>query len=282
MGAAKGLTMTKTPPTQQELWNNRTGEKWVAFQPELDVMLANVTTRLMARAAIQPGERVLDIGCGTGQSCALALEQGATVTGVDVSGPMLKLAAKRLGERATLCLADAGQWVADKPFDIALSRFGVMFFDDPVAAMTRIRGNLKPGGRLVFCCWQAMALNDWANVPAQAIADLLDPAPPSDPLTPGPFAFADDERLHLILAAAGYTNIEIVPLTVDIVLTDQGGPDHAARLTAQIGPAAAAMAAWDEARKATAFAHIRDAIAARCNADRVVLSGAIWLVRAQA
>lgn len=272
--------MQASLPTQQELWNNRTGKKWVTFQPELDVMLEYVTARLMERAAIQPGDRVLDIGCGTGQTCALAFEQGATVTGVDVSGPMLRLAAKRLGDRAELILADAAQWSGKVLFDVAISRFGVMFFDDPVAAMAQIRSNLKSGGRLVFCCWQALALNDWANVPLLAIADLLDAAAPGNPFAPGPFAFADGERLHTILTDAGFVDIEIAPLSVDIIVADHGGPTRAARLATQIGPAAATMGEWEDARKAAAVERIQVAFTARCNTDRVTLPGAIWLVNA--
>ena len=169
------------------------------------------------------GERALDIGCGCGHtSLALATRVGpeGAVTGVDVSAPMLKVA-KTLADTAgddsapTVFLeADAQTHTFHAPhYDVVFSRFGVMFFEDPVAAFTNIRSAMSPTGRLAFCCWQPRAVNPVMTVPAMAALELL-PAPPQPPpRTPGPFAFEEADYVDAILQEAGYRDICISPLS---------------------------------------------------------------------
>jgi len=116
---------------QKEYWNDNAGEKWAEQQVALDAMLSPVTRLLMDTVDVQPEERVLDIGCGTGETGLIAADTGALVTGVDISQPMLEIAKTRLGDRADLLIADASEYQAEIPFDLIMSRFGVMFFDDP-------------------------------------------------------------------------------------------------------------------------------------------------------
>ena len=187
---------TDTNRAQIDYWNGRAGAKWSARQAELDAMLAPVTAELKARVGSVAGLRVLDIGCGTGETCSIWLAGGAQVTGVDVSAPMLSSAAQRLQGQVKLVLADASVWRGEAPFDLAVSRFGVMFFADPDAAFANIASNLRPGGRLVFACWRALRENEWAAKPLNAIRELLPPAPAPAPNAPGTFAFADGDRLH--------------------------------------------------------------------------------------
>lgn len=273
--------MTEQNQPQIDLWNGRVGEKWAALQPALDGMLAAVTAALRAQVGPVRGLRVLDVGCGAGTTCLGWLADGAEVTGVDVSGPMLAVAAARTGGRARLLEADAAEWRGEVPFDLVVSQFGVMFFADPVAAFSNLAANLRPGGRLVFACWREPAENAWATVPVGSIRDLLPPAPPADPHAPGPFALADRDRLAALLTEAGLAEVGIASVEVPICLAAEGGTAAAVRFALQIGPAASALAEADNAVRAAAAARIEAALAPHAQDGRVELRGAIWLVDAR-
>jgi SAM-dependent methyltransferase len=166
----------------------------------------------LAAAAVRPGERVIDVGCGCGDTAlSLADTVGPTgaVFGVDVSGPMLNVARRRGAGRTNLRLAeaDASCAVLPSPADLLFSRFGVMFFNDPAAAFSHLRGALAPGGRLAFVCWRARDLNPWVSVPLLAAQAALGLHPEADPHAPGPFAFADQAWVDAILQTAGFTGI---------------------------------------------------------------------------
>jgi len=215
--------VSRSNEAQIEYWNGRAGSKWAALQVHLDMMLSPVTAELKARAGQLAGQRVLDIGCGTGETCTIWLAGGAEVTGVDVSAPMLAVAAERTAGNARLVEADASAWMGDAPFDLAVSRFGVMFFDAPDQAFATIAANLRPGGRLLFACWRTPAENEWATTPLAAVRDLLPEAAPPAPHAPGPFALADRERLEGILRRAGFTEITIRPFDCSVCLAREGG-----------------------------------------------------------
>jgi SAM-dependent methyltransferase len=272
--------MTRANEAQIEFWNGRAAEKWVAEQQAMDAMLAPVTAALTARARVRRGERVLDIGCGTGATCVIWLAEGAEVTGVDVSAPMLAVAAARTAGKAELVEADASAWVGDAPFDLAVSRFGVMFFDAPESAFTRIAANLRPGGRLVFVCWRAVAHNPWVSTPMGAIRDLLPETPVPDPSAPGPFSLADRGRLAGILESAGFTSVAIDPLDVALGVASEGGAGAAVRFLLELGPAARALAEVDETTRARAAARLLAALLPFERDGRVTLGGAIWVVEA--
>jgi len=265
---------------QKEYWNDRAGEQWVSHQEALDAMLIPVTQLLMNAVAPQKAERLLDIGCGTGETSLMAANAGATVTGVDISEPMLALAKQRLGDQADMQAADASEWQADEPFDVIMSRFGVMFFDDPVAAFSNICSNLKPGGRMIFACWQAPQENEWVMLPMSAIIPLLPEPPQSDPEAPGPFALADPERLRGILSDAGFDDIQIEPHGVPITLAHEGGLKTAVEFSSQIGPAAKAMAEVDEVTRSKILVALSETLAPHVDGEKLALDGGIFIVRA--
>ena len=265
---------------QIDYWNGRAGEKWAAMQVALDAMLTPVTAALKERVGAVTGKRVLDIGCGAGETCTIWLDGGAQVTGLDVSAPMLAVAKARTGGRAELIRADASVWRADAPFDLAVSRFGVMFFDAPEAAFASIAANVRPGGRLVFVCWRASAENEWVTVPMDAIRALLPEVPPPAPDAPGPFALADRDRLGGMLARAGFSSVAIEPLDLAVCLAQEGGVDAAVQLVKQLGPAGRALAEAGEEVAAAATAPLAEALAPHDKDGRVTLGGAIWLVEA--
>lgn len=271
---------------QLDYWNTTAGETWSALQDKLDRMIEPLGERAMAALAPQLGERLIDIGCGCGQTTlSLAAQVGPSgqVLGVDISRPMLSVARRRIEAQgltqASLVEADA-QTCAFEPGarDAAFSRFGVMFFEDPAAAFANIRSGLKSGGRLAFVCWRPFAEQAWMGVPfAAALAHLPPPAPPPDPNAPGPFAFADPDRVRAILTAAGFVGVEIAPHDAPIGAADL---DQAVELALKVGPLSALLREAPDATEAVTAA-VRQTLAAHAGPDGVRLGSATWIVAAR-
>lgn len=206
-------------------WNGATGEKWVRNADRLDSMMAGFLPDIVESAGISAGQRVLDLGCGGGSlsfAAEAATDADGRVTGIDVSGPLLTLARQRAdarGSKAVFEQVDGEDYRAAEPFDAAVSRFGVMFFTNPVVAYSHFRQNLKKDGVLSFVCWQGLMQNDWALVPQMVIRPFLPepPAPPA-PRTPGPFAFAEADWITEIFEKAGWQTPEITTLTKSLPL----------------------------------------------------------------
>ena len=270
--------MSESNKTQIDLWDGRIGEKWVEHQANLDAMLSHVTAEMKLRAGNIANLRVLDIGCGTGETCIQWLEGGAIVTGVDISSPMLALAEKRTHGKATLIKADASTWVSDTPFDLAVSQFGVMFFDNPEAAFKNIAKNIRENGRLLFACWCPPSENPWATTPINSIRTLLPDMPAPDPQAPGPFALADQTRLHNILEHAGFANISIEFFNFPVCMAREGGVEAAAQFATQVGPAGWALADASDELRAKAIERIKAALKPYEKKGVVTLSGSAWIV----
>lgn len=234
---------------QAHYWNSAAGQKWASHQAALDRLLADVRDALIRHAAAHPGARVLDVGCGTGDTTLAFAEQvgpRGEVNGVDISDPLLAIARHRADGRASVgfILADAQTHAFDPGrFDLVASRFGVMFFADPVAAFANLARALRPGGRMVFAAWDAVRENPWMSLSKTAAVARLGPVAPDPPGTPGPFAFADASRVLAILSAAGLINPAVA--TEDLSLTVQGTPAEAAALATTIGPVPRIMAEHD-------------------------------------
>ena len=195
-----GTSSTAAPNADQvAYWNGDAGDKWARLQARLDGLFVPISAAAVAAAAPCQGEHALDIGCGCGAT-VLALAEGVgplgRVTGVDISAPMLavaehRIAASALTQAAVLKADAATEPFAPGSFDLAFSRFGVMFFDAPVEAFINIHRALKPGGRLVFACWRPFKTNPWFSVPYRAAVPHLPEQERPEPEAPGPFAFAD-------------------------------------------------------------------------------------------
>ena len=206
---------------QVEFWNGDAGERWAEYSDRLDDMLLPFAQAILAKAKIASFEDVLDIGCGAGVLSMLAAQAAQSVHGVDISEPLITLAKQRSQniEAVQFALGDAAAIQADKTRDVAISRFGVMFFSDPVSAFRNIRAQLSGAGRMVFACWQAPALNMWARTPLEAAMPFLNAMPPMpEPGTPGPFAFADVDYVASVLSDAGWQNIKLSEWTGDICI----------------------------------------------------------------
>ena len=229
---------------QIEFWSSKAGHKWVARQAELDTLMKPVLDGVLARAELNSGLRVLDIGCGAGAACLAAAEAVGTagaVLGVDVSEPLLTLARKRSAALPQIAFhhGDATTLQLDPPYDRLISRFGVMFFADPVLSFGRMAAQLTPGARISFAAWGQIPENPFFTLPARAARATLGAMPKSDPDAPGPFAFRDPERIQAILTQAGFAEVRCEVAKID--LTPAGSVEDLAQQMCDIGPAGGAI-----------------------------------------
>lgn len=276
---------------QIRYWNEAAGPKWVALQEFIDAQIRPLGLLAMERGGIGAGEHVLDVGCGCGDSTLeIARRVGPTgsVTGIDISKPMLARAAESARAsglaNATFLLADAAtERLPEGRFDVLFSRFGVMFFEDPAAAFANLRRALAPGARLAFVCWRALQENPWMLVPLMAAAQHITLTPPPSPHAPGPFAFADAERVGGILAGAGFADVAFE--RVDETLTVGGSLplEQVVDFLMQMGPTARALLeVGDDQRRAVAAA-VLEAMRPYHTAEHGLrMASAAWIATARA
>lgn len=278
--------MSEDNREQVEYWNGDAGQRWVEAQEWLDATLSPISSALLEKAAARPGERVVDIGCGCGDTSIALAATGADVRGVDISAPMLERAEARArsrtgGGRIVFTRADAATEHFTPDHDLVFSRFGVMFFADPRAAFSNLRAALDPGGRLCFACWQAPRVNPWVAVAVQAVRPFLpEPEEQPDPRAPGPFAFAEQDYVTAILQHAGFAGIGLESFTTDLHVA--GDLDGAITFLTRLGPLARVLVELDETRRQEAIAAVRGALAPYETASGVALGSASWLVTARA
>lgn len=266
-------------------WNGEGGAHWVSQQAHTDAMLAPVAEAIVNQAAPQPHERVLDVGCGCGSTALMLAPRVRHVTGLDISEPMLALARARGAglANAEFIAADAAAFTAAEPYDLLFSRFGVMFFGDPVAAFANLRRAVRPGGRLAFVCWRPISENPWMQVPLHAAyAAGVPRLPKPGPEDPGPFAFADPARVTRILTEAGWPAPRFEPFDAALDIAAGGGLEAAMTQATQIGAASRALHEAPADIRPAAVAAIREALASRLDGGRVALPGAMWLVSCDA
>jgi SAM-dependent methyltransferase len=275
-----------TNADQVAYWNGPTGERWTREQIAIDRAFESLTVRLLERAALRSGERVLDVGCGCGSmslAAADAVGPAGAVLGVDVSVAMLARARERAAGRVGLSFleSDASTHAFEPTFDVAVSRLGVMFFGDPRAAFANLRSALRPGGRLVFVCWRPAADNAWVRVPMEAATRHVPPEPPSAPDAPGPFAFGDAARVERVLTGAGFEGITVSPFDAEVVLSDQG-LDAAVRFAMSAGPTSRLLRDVTDEARARVCGELDATLRPFLRGGRVALGGATWLVHALA
>jgi SAM-dependent methyltransferase len=204
---------------QAEFWS-QLAPTWLEFEDQLERVGGPPGELAMARLELLPGQRVLDPGCGSGRTTlelAARVGPGGEVVGVDISAGMLARARERAARSGTgnveFVYADVQVHESGEArFDAAYSRFGVMFFVDPVAAFANIRKALWPGAVLSFVCWQSVFDNEWMLIPGAAVAGVTGSLPPMPgPDEPGPFSLADPGRVHAVLVAAGFGSVTVAP-----------------------------------------------------------------------
>jgi SAM-dependent methyltransferase len=277
---------------QIEYWNGEAGKRWAQDDDTMARLLRPVCEALLDHAGVEDCVSALDVGCGGGsQSVMLAqrLAAGARVLGVDISQPMLEVArdkANQVGDDgATLdfLLADASSHAfAPDSFDLVFSRFGVMFFDDPVAAFTNLRAAMHPRGRLSFSCWQPLKDNAWSWIPIQAALQYVAPPERTDPHAPGPFAFADPERVRSILDAAGFDKIALHSFTPTLHISEAPTLGESVRELARIGPVARLLTDQEPGVMDSVFAAMEQVLEPYYEAGELKLPAAVWFVTAVA
>jgi SAM-dependent methyltransferase len=285
------MSDAETGPNAAQIayWNSEAGPRWVAMQERMDALLAPLLHAALERARPEAGERVLDIGCGCGATLlelAGRIGSGGSVLGVDVSAPMLGRARERVQANALahvrLTLSDAATHAfAPGAFNLAFSRFGVMFFDDPVGAFANIRTALAATGRLVFVCWAPPQDNPWLLMPLAAARPHLPPQPEADQNAPGPFAFADPDRVRGILAGAGYATVDIARHDAAMRICGPGEIEEAARFAVESGPVGRAMAGATSDQRAAAEQAVLAELRRIEGPDGITLPGSVWIVSAR-
>ncbi len=282
--------MDQSNQDQAEYWGSSpSGAKWLTFEDRLDAALAPVLDLVLDRAALQDGEHVLDIGCGTGASLIAAsamVGASGSVLGADIAEQLLARAEDRItasgaGNIKTV-LADAQDFAFEpKARDALISRFGVMFFADPVAAFHNMAKGLRPGGQMTFAAWGPLGGNPWFWVPHLKAVAHLGPVPKTDRNAPGPLAFHDADRVIRLLQDSGLVDVTVD--AVDVDLTPMGGLDGAADLVMQVGSAVRALTHHNGTAEDAAT--IRDAVRAEFQAyeraDKMVIPALINLFQAR-
>ena len=273
--------------TDQSEWVGRVGHVWAAEWQRTDRSFGPLTDRLLGVATAGPFAQALDIGCGAGE-ISLRLAQGhpsSRVIGVDVSEELLEAARLRGADLANLRFehGDAAAWTSgqgERP-DLIVSRHGVMFFGDPVAAFTHIASEAAPGARLVFSCFREPAENGWVRELTSALPKS--DGPPPDPDAPGPFAFGRRDKVERILSAAGWRDVVFEPVDYGMVAGEGADAiEDALSYFLRIGPAARAVAARDGAEREEVLERLRAVIERHHAQTRVSLPAACWIVTARA
>jgi len=266
-------------------WNGRAGSAWTEAQALLDALFKSIERMLADAAAALRPTSVLDVGCGTGSTTiAIARRLGAGVraVGLDLSEPMLAVArarAERDAAAAHFVRADA-QTHAFEPdsFDLIVSRFGVMFFDDPVEAFSNLRRAAKRKAQLRCVVWRSAADNPFMTTAEQAAAPLLPSLPARDPDAPGQFAFADPERVRHILAESGWVDIDLRPIDPVCAMDEEDLIFYFTRL----GPLGKILPDLDDATRARIIETVRPAFDPFVHGTDVRFTAACWLVSASA
>ncbi len=275
--------MTTEPNAEQRArWNGPSGTAWSEDPEHFERGYADFDAAYLAAVAARADDLVLDVGSGPG---ALALRIAATarrVVGVDVSAPLVDLAHRRAQEagreNTVFVVADAqvDPLPDTEPFDVVVSHFGSMFFDDPVAAFTALHRVLRPGGRLVLLTWQGPERNPWQVEVLRALhPDREAPVPPTD--GPSPFGLSDPGRVRSVLGEAGFVDVDLEDLRAPH--WSGADPDGAVRFT--VTQHAAVLDGYDEATRQRALDRLRALFEAHQTSGGVLFDSATWLVRAR-
>jgi ubiquinone/menaquinone biosynthesis C-methylase UbiE len=267
-------------------WNGPNGERWVRRQEMQDIVLGPVSDILIERAAPKAGERVIDVGCGCGATTfAFADKVGPAghVLGVDISAPMLSRAQALATAGAPLKFEHADATVhAFQPasFDLLVSRFGVMFFAEPAVSFANMRQALRSAGRVAFACWRTPRDNPWMMLPLMAAYQHVPKLPEMGPEDPGPFAFANEDRVRRILTEAGFSKIALERHDLPLDVATGRGLDVAVKTAVEIGPVSRALEGHSPETAAAVAETIRAALVPHLKDNAVPLGASIWIVTA--
>jgi SAM-dependent methyltransferase len=273
---------------QSEAWNGAESAHYVDHADRYDRQLAPFSDALLERVQPEPHHAVLDVGCGCGATTLAAARRARTALGVDLSEPLLEVAAERARsasvDNAEFVVADAQTYpFAEGAFDLVISQFGVMFFDDPLSAFTNLRRALAAGGRAAFVCWQGLEANEWVSVVGRAVAQHVAlPDLGGQAGGPGMFSLEDPDEIAALLGAAGFTQIEIEPSSPAILLGGGGTLDESIDFLLGTGIARGLLGRAEPDARAAAIETVRVSLAERYEPGAGVRVGTgAWLVSAR-
>jgi ubiquinone/menaquinone biosynthesis C-methylase UbiE len=280
--------MDVTPHTSDEqttLWNGAAGRAWVEAQELLDQVLKPFEDLLLEAVSVEARGPVLDVGCGTGSTTlAVARRLGpkAGSIGIDISEPMLVAARARAARESTppsfIC-ADAASYAFEPAsFAMIISRFGVMFFDDPARAFRNLRRAARDDAELRFVAWRSAVENPFMTTAERAAAPLLPNLPARPPDAPGQFAFADERRVSRILEESGWADIDIRPIDVVCTMPE----NELVRYVTELGPVGRLLQQADDRARAQVIERVRPAFAPYVHGAEVRFTAACWIVGARA
>lgn len=275
----------QTDDEQTTLWNSLAGRAWVEAQELLDQMFKPFEDLLVEAVSAGSGGRVLDVGCGTGSTTlAVARLLGAKdrCIGIDISDPMIAAArarAERESTPASFIRANA-QIHAFEPasFDMIISRFGVMFFDDSVRAFANLRRAARDDAEFRFVAWRSAAENPFMTTAERAAAPLLPNLPARRPDAPGQFAFADQRRVCRILEESGWAEIDIRPIDVACTLPEK----ELVRYLTRLGPVGLILQGADDRTRTQVIETVRAAFDPYVHGAEVRFTAACWMISARA
>ncbi|MFJ8581001.1 class I SAM-dependent methyltransferase [Micromonospora sp. NPDC093277] len=270
---------------QAQAWNGYEGQYWADHPEHWDAVAGELNVPLFGAATIDSADRVLDIACGNGQTTRLAagLASRGHALGVDLSGPMVAcaraIAATEGVANVRFDQGDAQVYPFPRgEFDVAISRGGMTFFIDPVAALANVASALRPGGRLAFVCLREMAHQEWFTVLTSPLLGRTPEPNTADPYAPGMFSLTDADRIRDVLGRAGFAHITVAPVEVPMLF----GPDanRAAEMHLGTGPVRYHLRDADGAIETRALRAVTAALRPFEQPDGVRLRGAYWLVSA--
>jgi SAM-dependent methyltransferase len=275
------------PPNaeQAKLWSGTGADGWIELKAVIDQSFVPFTDLLLADCSAGSASHLLDVGCGTGDTTLAAarrLGPKAECVGVDISQPMVEVAqvqAQKEGARARFLCADAQTHIfSPGVFDWVISRFGVLFFDDPVQAFTNLRRAARDSAKLRFVAWRSPADNPFMTTAERAVAPLLPAMPPRLPDAPGQFSFANRERVSGILERSGWADVQIRPIDIECALPEK----ELARYFTRLGPLSRVLPEMDAGLRGRVIETVRAAFTPFVHGDEARFVAACWMVDAAA
>ena len=272
-----------------QYWNSTHTRAWADEYEAIDRLFAGLTRVALDHAAPKLGERVIDIGCGSGTTVLeLAARVGPSgyVLGADVSKPSVEKTRERIAAagvhqaEAILCDVSTHVFPANSS-DLVFSRFGIMFFAEPVATFVNIRKAIKRDGRLALAVFRTLQENKWATAILAAVRHLLPPLTPPGPEDPGQFSWGDAARVHRILEAASFQDVSLTPHDPAMPLAGRGGAAEAASFMLRVGPVARAASEASEEQRSEVRAALETFFRSHEGPQGIVFQGAIWIVTAR-
>ncbi|WP_240007499.1 class I SAM-dependent methyltransferase [Pseudaquidulcibacter saccharophilus] len=265
-------------------WNGEVGNKWDEYHHEIDEMLEEFSIVLLDEIGNCHNKSILDIGCGAGTISYSLAKNGAKVFGADVSKSLLANAQSKqenkINPRFELCDVTDYQFIPDY-FDLAVSRFGVMFFDDSVTSFKNIHNSMKPNAKLIFIAWQSPQENEWIMVTKNALHGIAEAISANNPDAPGAFAFNNPDRVRAILTDAGFRNIEITGHERNLYYNKGKGLAAGVSLLAKIGPASRNLAALPLEQQKIGITRLTQACKDYVKDESLCFKGKVWLVSAE-